>query len=215
MWLAYVELGIFAAAVASAFFYQHWFLTKTRQWFRVASMLVLVALCIHAIYQVANRDELQEPVWADNARTWSNAPLDVWWNYRAFSDYNEAIETSIRMWNREVGCEVLHPVPAAGLDVGAQVLILSGSRAPCGHDEATQVLGKDDNMGTWLCASTAEIYVQKVDWEWSAYKAFAHEFGHVLGLAHDPSGLMAYPTTTDLVLPNRKDAKALRARYCH
>lgn len=194
-------------------------LVKGTNWFwglkvpvRVGLMTGMVAFLGLAVWRQVKKDELTEPVFVDNARIWSVLPLRVLFASE-LSVYDGTVRGAMSLWNHEVGCPLF--VETVGRSAGEyDVRFVFTKDAACDSQDAQQ--DPAVSAGTWYCPNgTADIDVQRLDDVVVAYQIIAHELGHVLGLAHDRSGLMdASVSLMNPVLPNPKDVAALRARYC-
>lgn len=125
-------------------------------------------------------------------------------------DYVKSIHAAAKMWNDEIG-----PVFVQDDDDRADVLVVWGS--PRGNEGGSTTHSLNDD-GT--LSATVEL-VEASDLR-AIYRFAAHEFGHVLGLAHDqaPRSIMfpTQPGTTydkemTFVLPSDYDKKLLRKLY--
>jgi hypothetical protein len=128
-------------------------------------------------------------------------------------DYIDSVTKGAAMWNREVGREVLKRVEQEG---SARIQVTWGGIEP---DKAhpggstTHTGGPDGPTGAKVVLSNpSDVH--------AVYRYAAHEWGHVLGLAHDeaPRSIM-YPVQPDVtdkidfVLPSDFDKKILREAY--
>lgn len=214
--LIIAALAVFVAAAISALRGGAWFLGLNG--FGKALLVTLtVVLAVVGVLIRVKVDAQREPVFAVNARTWAQTPLVV----RATAEidmFSRQLDHAIAMWNGELGCPVFVRVQPAAVEVPhPDVRVIFLTEAPCGVDAAFSDL--QAAAATYYCpGNTADIEVGHLDDVRVAYRLFAHELGHVLGLAHDPAGLMAATITTasleEQVVPTPKDRKALAARYC-
>lgn len=163
------------------------------------------AVCLFAYV-----DYQREPVWHPQAPQWSGGqPVTVGWDPQSFGDFSTQLRQAIDLINDEVGCPVLSPSGTAG-----QITLLTGFERD--HCPGTP-LGPKDTAATYYCGGgTVDIHVQRLTDITTALQVFRHELGHGLGLAHDPSGLMAprLVVTTPLEGLSRKDRRAIADRMC-
>ncbi len=127
-------------------------------------------------------------------------------------DYIDSVVKGAGMWNREIGREVFK---RADKEEGATVQVVWGSVPSQGHagGHTTHTGGPDGPTGAKVVLSNpSDVH--------AVYRYAAHEWGHVLGLAHDeaPRSIM-YPTQPDVtdkidfVLPSDFDKKILKEAY--
>lgn len=172
--------------------------------------IVAIGLIYHYVVQP------REAVWDDRPRPWERAPIVV----SAPDDFREPTEVIVGLFNRQVGCRLLLFAMSGDIDVRVE----TGVRSPCGRDDAVRI-DPDEAAGAFLCpGARAEIHIAYPGDLFERTWIVAHELGHVLGLAHDDSGLMRekVPVTFDkeghralpIIRLTDKDAAALRGRYC-
>jgi hypothetical protein len=201
--------GVALLTLASALF-EPWF-RQLKGWVRWGMFGVLGAVLVTGVVLGVQLDREDEPVWADGARTWPRVPLLVR-STDEIQAYRLQLDHAMALWNLEVGCPLF---AAAGEDT-PDVRVIYLRQAPCNNTAVA--LEKGAAAGTYYCGDgTADIELRALDDIRVAYVIFAHEFGHVLGLAHDPWGLMSESVTQadlDRARPTPKDVQALRERYC-
>ncbi len=180
----------------------------------ILSYLGIMIVCLSvSIPLLVEEQQKIEPVFVENAHVWNNLPLNV--RSRIDNVYSNPIEGAIDLWNREIGCKVFRRV-GTNTVIRVDVILEDYDGMPC-ENPGSYALEKDMAAGTWICPDNhAEIAFQTLDEISMAYKIISHELGHVLGLAHDPGGLMGDNITNlTFVFPSDKDKKALHERYCH
>lgn len=197
-------LGLFAIALY-AFAYG----PPKSQWVRVAIMTALGVVGALGTWRAAVDADRVEPVWLDIGTGIKPlaAPIRVLLA-PDLDTYTPVVRAAMRMWNDQAGCKVFVEADAA---YDARFVFIKDDPCP-----GTTVADKETLARVHFCDDgTADIDVERLDEIQLAYEIVAHELGHVLGLAHDPVGLMApgaRPLT--LVYPSEKDTLAVRARYC-
>jgi Matrixin len=152
---------------------------------------------------------------------WQAVPLKVEW--RAASDtFNTSFTNAMEAWNHAAGCTLLEQAKDGE---EAQVSIGAYEGTACGRDAGIEDVS-GATAGTWRCdARHAEVKFRVLSDIMSAFVIAEHEFGHVLGLAHDGSALMnPSPRLYDpaalggapslFILPSDADGAAVGARYC-
>jgi hypothetical protein len=127
-------------------------------------------------------------------------------------DYIDSVAKGAEMWNREVGRAVFKRVDS---EAKAVIQVTWGGISAKDHPGGTTTHsgGPDGPLG-------AKVTLNNPSDVHAVYRYAAHEWGHVLGLAHDeaPRSIM-YPTQPDVtdkidfVLPSDFDKKILRAAY--
>lgn len=148
---------------------------------------------------------------------WSSVPITVRWD-GIEPAFDFSLRYAVDAWNHAAGCDVLREA------ADARVIVSTYDGAACGAPAALErSIGA--TAGTWRCtADSAEVRFQVMSDIRSVYVIAAHEFGHVLGLAHDRSAIMQEaPTLYDpefgrkldiLPWPSDADGAAVGARYC-
>jgi len=132
------------------------------------------------------------------------------------------VSEAVSIVNHQIGCEVLRLHPGAGLTADINVALDQPAQvAPNGIEvdaggSCRHVRGATGRM-------FAVVETVNVTDPTSKTRVLVHEFGHALGLAHDPfeSSIM-YPTqpaqgsdTLDLIRFTDSDTHLLNSLYCH
>jgi len=148
---------------------------------------------------------------------WSSVPITVRWD-GIDPVFDGSLHYAVDAWNHAAGCDVLREA------ADARVTVSTYDGTACGKAaQLERALGA--TAGTWRCsANSAEVRFQVMSDIRSVYVIAAHEFGHVLGLAHDRSAIMQEaPTLYDpaaghnlatLPWPSDADGAAVGKRYC-
>ena len=192
-----------------------------RNLFLTISAAALLMAGIGTMYKCR---QAHEPVWHSQARTWAKVPLVVGWEP---SSHGESYAAAVDVINERVGCKLLR----VSLTEKPDVRIVEGDLSACGVDTGV-VIDPDDAAQAYLCPDgTAEIHVNYPGDITMSYLIAYHEFGHVLGLAHDGTysdeamfvSIMTPAVTAHsarleggkaLPMLSDKDTKALGYRYC-
>jgi len=133
--------------------------------------------------------------------------------YVAFENvYSDSVVKAANLWNREIGRELFRQVEK---EDEAAIRVVWGSVRPGRH-----VGGYTTHYGGPDIPLEAKVTLTNPSDLHALYRFAAHEWGHVLGLAHDesPRSIM-YPVqpdvTSDLtfVLPSDADKKLLKKAY--
>lgn len=209
LWIVF-GVALTATTVVTAVHGPDWLLgLKRRTRVVLVSLLALTGLA--ATWRASVDDERVEPIWLPDAVTWERVPLRV----RPAAELDahlESLREAMRSWNRWIGC----PVAVEADEYGpVDVRVTFVRESPCASD--MQVTDAKFDAAAYFCPdATADIDVNRLNGIQESYEVFSHELGHVFGLAHDPSGLMAPHLTdhTDPIMPSPKDVAAIRARYC-
>ncbi len=164
------------------------------------------------------------PVWVENARTWDHMPLTVDWSGLKNSAFDSSFKDAMKVWNRAVGRDLL---VRAQPGQHADVVVMYYEGAPCGNNSAHPLDAKAEAATFYCPDGTAEVQFRYTSDVVTTYLAAVHEFGHVLGLAHNKRGIMAPVVYTNdpaalnggglqmapLIFPWSKHVKALKERY--
>lgn len=185
-------------------------------WQRLALMGSLVLAGIVGAAGAAARNEETEPTFANDAHLWPSIPIGVAWSAQDIDAYNEGLAAAIKLWNASVGCEIFAHVNGPE----AQIRVRTLGVLPCGKDRDVPGPEGETIPGFTLDChdGTMEIQVNALGDIQTGYRVFLHELGHAIGLAHDvPGGGIMAPALDpmNVIEPNVKDVRALRARYCH
>lgn len=209
LWV-FVGLVVAGAAVGFLGEWRKWW--ALQQWQRIVLACLLVFSAIAGVGIRAHQDDLAEPVFDDTfPAVTRNTPFRVQLAPELV-EYAPAIRTTLKAWNDAVGCPVFVEAPE-GQEYDVRY-VFGGT--VCDSGQIYQLPDPDAMAGVAFCGDgSVDIEVQRVDELWAAGRAFMHEEGHVLRLAHDPTGIMArHVDPNALLVPSDKDAKALYARYC-
>lgn len=177
---------------------------------RVAAIGVGIALFALWARCMTERDAAREATFQTGLPSLDRIPVLVRVDQR-LEDYTRAARDAMSIWNREGGCELLRD---AGQEVPDVVVTWLEGEA-CGG--RFLVVAEHTAASTFFCIGRpVEVRAQRLSDMASATITFAHEFGHVLHLAHDERGLMApeLAETRPIVIPSLADRRALKARYC-
>lgn len=151
-----------------------------------------------------------QPVWHEDARTWEKVPLSVSWD-RGFwgKSHSESFEVAVAAINKEVGFRLLVELIAVSVDIP----LLSANGEPC----AQSVVFHEETVDAeaWLCKDgTAEVQIYHPGTNNCSARIAMHEWGHTLGLAHTPFGIMRSKIGCDaLMIFSDAQRSALRKRY--
>lgn len=144
-------------------------------------------------------------------RTFDGSPRP-WVNTITVSGYGAATETAVRLWNQQVGCPLFVFVRGP-----ADVTVREADGEPCGKIWGMPATARDTAAQYYQCSVTrADILVSHPGDIWQQTWIVHHELGHVLGLAHDRTGLMGRTVPDDgpTIRARWADAMAVRDRYC-
>lgn len=199
---------------------------KKWMWY-VIGALVLALAGGGVLYGVLTHEEpgLMKVCWAGGQAHYDGACQELEWKrgklpipyYIGFGenhkDYVGSVVKGAELWNTEIG-PVFKQVDKAE---DALVKVTWGSIGVGKHCSA----GSTSHTGSAEEGATgAEVVLRNPSDVHAVYRYAAHEFGHVLGLAHDeaPRSIM-YPTQPDVtedmtfVLPSDSDEKLLKEKY--
>lgn len=154
---------------------------------------------------------------------WSHAPLTVQW-ITIDPVFERSIADAMKAWNHAAGC----PVLIEAIDIGnADVSLSAYDGSICGGSGSTDLdTVPGAAAGALRCSvDRAAVKFRAMSDIRSVFVTAEHEFGHVLGLAHDRSSLMqAAPPLYEpqnlggspglMPLPSDADGAAVGARYC-
>ena len=151
-------------------------------------MVVVVALAGMAAigYSYEKCIGPSHPIWLERAHIWSNPPLAVGWDRDFWGEaHSESFATAVRSVNSELGCTVLD------INGFIDVEIRSADGEPC--EQGTVFYSEDADEEAWLCpGETAQIQIASPGTNNCSARIAMHGLGHVLGLAHAPTGIMRY-----------------------
>ena len=200
-------------------------LRKNWLWYSLIASTVAITsgLVLYAVYThkepglmkvcwqngVANYNgECQEIIW-----TKDKIPITYYINSDGYhKSYDESIRAGARLWNKEI-CPLFREVNNAD---EAMVTVSWGY-----VDASTAHSGAYTSHEGQNSPERANVVFSEPSDIHAVYRFAAHEFGHVLGLAHDtaPNSIM-YPIQPNIteemyfVLPSDHDIKLLREHYC-
>ena len=144
---------------------------------------------------------------------WATVPVTVEWSGIS-GTFDSSLVDAMGVWNHAAGCTVL---VRAHDDSSANVSMSTYDGSICGSSAQNDIdLHRDAGAGASRCSSDrAEVKFREMADLMSVYVRAAHEFGHVLGLAHDRSALMQEAPPLDaMIWPSDADGAAIGARYC-
>lgn len=152
---------------------------------------------------------------------WSHVPVTV--DYSGVGTrFDGSFDSAMAAWNFAAGCDVLAKVSGAA---PADVSVSFYDGTMCGQPASLEAV-PGAVAGTARCSATsAEVRFRVMSDVGSVFVTAEHEFGHVLGLAHDGSWLMGPsppqfepqslgPAPGLLPLPSDADGAAVGKRYC-
>lgn len=155
----------------------------------------------------------QEVNWLPDP-AWASIPVTVEWS-AIDPTFDSSLVDAMGVWNHAAGCAVLvraHDDASANVSVSTYDGSICGSSATNGLD-----LNRDAGAGASRCSSDrAEVKFREMPDLMTVYVRAGHNFGHVLGIAHDRSALMqAAPPLDGMIWPSDADGAAIGKRYCH
>lgn len=198
-------------------------------WYVIAGLVIVIASCsvFYGVYThkepglmtvcwengVANYEgKCEELLWKKN-----QIPLPYYINFDVLhEDYIDSIRAGANLWNKEV-CFLFREVNKLE---DAVVLVSWGN-----IDTTSSYSGGHTTHEGKKGPEIVHVVLKEASDIHAVYRYSAHEFGHVLGLAHDtaPNSIM-YPIQPNItsntaekmpfVLPSDHDIKLLRERLC-
>lgn len=144
--------------------------------------------------------------------SWCDEPLPAIWDHMPLtvgSDYNSVESTinTIEIWNEALGFEAFVYVGLPMQDPDPDVYVFVNDECPPGLN----------GMAPYFKTETKEKKALVFVCEYERWETLIHEFGHVLGLAHDPdnprSVMHNYGNTRYLTAIEPLDIEILRYLY--
>jgi hypothetical protein len=200
---------------------------KKWMWWVIAA-LVVVGAGVGVLYGVLTHTEpgFMNVCWVNGSAVYDNPeckaelkwakqqiPLPVYIDFdeHANKNYRESVEGAMKMWNREIG----QVFTEAKSMQSALVIVSWGSVTPGSHAG-----GNTRHEGDTSGPKRAFVELSEASDVHAVMRFAAHEFGHVLGLAHDeaPRSIM-YPVqpgmTSEMqfILPSDHDKELLQQTY--
>lgn len=198
---------------------------KRWMWYAIASFVAIIASC-SVFYGVYSHKEpgLMTACWENGKANYEGKCEELTWKrnqipityYISFDiqheDYIDSVRAGAHLWNKEV-CFLLREVDRLE---DAMVLVSWGN-----VDITSAHAGGHTSHEGQTGPEYVHVVLKEPSDTHAVYRYAAHEFGHVLGLAHDtaPNSIM-YPIQPNMteklsfVLPSDHDIKLLQERLC-
>lgn len=143
---------------------------------------------------------------------WAAVPITVEWS-AIDSTFDSSLVDAMGVWNHAAGCTVL---VRAHDDANANVSVSAYDGNICGSSVRNDLDNPGAGAGASRCTSDrAEVKFREFTDLMSVYVRAGHEFGHILGIAHDRSAMMQpEPPLDSMIWPSDADGAAVGARYC-
>lgn len=207
LFLLTLGLGIAALFTKARWLYSPW---------RFVVLTGILAPLLLATVLSVRKDSAQEQVWQPGALTFT-APIDVAANPNDYPDgLDGTLDQAISHWNSEIGCTVLRRVATDAPMIDAKIHPVDGTE--CGLPQRDPFNKVMYEVSVYCWAGWVDTQTTNLDLPGVAYVAFLHELGHIMGLGHDLSGVMAKTVPGSLTVQSTwisdKDLVALRGRYC-
>jgi len=200
---------------------------KRWMWYVLAAVVFALAAG-GVLYGVLTHKEagLMSVCWKNGVADYSGECQELKWRksqlplkyYIAFDEdhksYIESVDKGAELWNKEIGVNLFQKTSD---EKSASVLVTWGSYES-GSDDCSA--GHVSHTGDADGPQSAHVVLKNPSDVHAVYRYATHEFGHVLGLAHDeaPRSIM-YPQQPDVtdemtfVLPSDYDKKLLKEMY--
>jgi hypothetical protein len=143
---------------------------------------------------------------------WSSVPITVEWS-AIDSTFDSSLVDAMGAWNHAAGCTVL---VRAHDDANANVSVSAYDGSICGSSALNDLDRPGAGAGAARCSlDRAQVKFRSMPDLMEVYVRGGHNFGHVLGIAHDRSALMQESPPLDrMIWPSDADGAAVGARYC-